>query len=196
MRHVTALAFAALAGTIGMSGVAAADDRPPRALELSVAWGLARMVSPSVDRSREISSANGGLGFAGRLVVRTAVSVSPLVEVGATPLYRSDERLATGSVIRSSLEESHVLGGLAFGRAWVRPWVAFGAYRLQVRSSLDGISIDPVSWAVGYAGGIELQLVAASRVSVGLGASVLLITEAQTAAVLGGAVIATDALRW
>lgn len=196
MRCVTALAFAVIAGPLGVVGVAAADDRPPRALELSLAWGLARMVSPSVDRSRELSASNGGLGLAGRLVVRTAVSVSPLVEVGGAPLYRSDERLPTGSVIRSSLSESHVLGGLAFGRAWVRPWVAFGVYRLQVRSSLDGVAIDPVSWAVGYAGGVELQLVSASRVSVGLGASVLLMTEAQTAAVLAGAVIATDALRW
>jgi hypothetical protein len=180
-----------------LPATARADERPPRGLELSLSWGLARMIQPSVDHGRELSAANGGLALSARILARTGVSLSPLFEVGTTPLYRSDERVPGSSeVIRSSLSAFHAVFGLGFGRAWLRPWVGFAAYRVAVTSTLSGVTIKPASWSFGYAGGLEARVVSTSRVSVGLHATLHVVAEAQTTALIGGAVVSGDAITW
>jgi hypothetical protein len=192
----------AAALALSLAAPAAGAETPPRrALELSASWGASRMLRPSQDQARELSARNGGLALGARLLLRTTEALSPLLDVGFTPLYRSDEVAPTlpsspPATVRSSLASSHVLAGLALGDGWLRPWLALGAYRLQVRSTLGGTTISPSVWTYGYGGGLDATLLRRGPIRVGLQARVLVLSEAETIAATLGAVISSDLVAW
>ncbi|GAC1336126.1 MAG: hypothetical protein NVSMB23_00120 [Myxococcales bacterium] len=187
------------------SSVAAAE--PPRdrfagrALEIDLHAGYGFMVQPKVDHRGETFSRNGGPALGLGAVYRSSYFLSPALDVAFQPLYRSagDVDLgASGGTVKSTgaLRTLSVAAGVVFEVWKLRLGASIGSYRIFVRSSMRGQTLNAAEWDMGYAfsaGGFVWE---SPRVRIGIESRVGLITDAGTTYFTIGAFAAGDALRW
>ena len=178
-----------------------AAEPPAYALDVSLTAGWDRMVRPSVDHARETSATNGGPFVATAVLFRAPYFVAPFVDVGAYPLYRSEERIDLGAhggtvTSESSLWTIGVAAGPAVDLSCFRLRAGIAGYRLSVHSSMAGPSLATSEIDMGYLVAVSGYFVSAPRFSLGAEARAGLIVEGDTAFVALALTARGDAWTW
>jgi hypothetical protein len=169
------------AACLASVGTAPAAEKPA-ALELSAHAGIGHTFGRSWDRSREVESSNGGFTLGIEAGYRTGYLFMPWLQLGWAQLYSGQEKpqdpeYAAQPNSESTLTAGYIVAGPAVEEGPLRFRVGRGAYRLQVRSTFAGSTINPVSWNMGYFCGYGVRLQRSRHFGWGLDAEGLLMSE-------------------
>lgn len=184
-RMVCALMLAALLGP----RLARAEQRPIQ-VEASASFGFTRASSSTFGGDARTAVQNGGPSLTAHVAVRFRHPVMPFLEVGATPIFRSDDAVDLGArggatTAYNHLSASWVIAGPEVPIGPVRAWAGLGAYRLAVRSTVLGTTATSSDVSLGYGFGARLDLLSRASLRVGVGARLLLLSEAEIVAYQG-----------
>lgn len=182
-----AAAFVATLG-LGVGDVWAAGEAPRRSIAVNAFMGHAWMVRPRLVNANELDGWNGGGAASLGISFRSSYFLTPFVDVGYFPLYRSRNLVDLGSlggkaVATNEIDGVGALAGVAIEVFRVRAAAAIGAYDLRVRSTVLGSSVSPHELSMGYMfalGGVVLRR---RRFQVGAEVRARLVVETDTAAI-------------
>ncbi len=183
------------------AGSASAAEKKPNAIELAAFGGYGWMLPIHVDRSHQLSAWNGGGALAGTILYRSRYFVSPFVDAGYFPLYRSRDAVDLGSAGGAAVSVSSLAAwGFAAGVAadvWrlrLRAGLAF--YDLFVHSRVLGSDIHPSELDGGYMFAIGGYIVRSERLQVGAEVRAGFIVEADTTFIALGSTVSGKAITW
>ncbi len=169
------------------------------ALTLTAFGGYGRTIVPSMKRAQELDWWNGGGMFAGGLMFRSSYFLSPFVDIGYYPLYRSQIRVDLGSfggqtVATNELDTVGFMGGAALDVWRLRLKAAIGLYDLHVGSTVLGRRVDPHQRNMGYLFAVSGLVLRRPRFEVGVELRSGVIVEADTSFFAFGFTMSGDAI--
>lgn len=170
--------------SVAMTPCVARAEQPPFQLEASASFGYTRASSESFGGDGRLAVQNGGPSISAHVAARLRHPVMPFVELGTTPVFRSDDAADLGpwggtTTAYNRLSATWALAGPEVPIGPLRLFGGVGAYRLAVRSTVLGVTATSTDWSFGYGFGATVHLLSRESFRVGVGGRVLLLSEAE-----------------